>query len=1036
MKLTDERTAEIVEEGLYEEESALEQAMTSEEHQEEGTFLTGGGAKVIIALKDEKPLDREAVLHPPHVKDGEALMDFLRGELHRFESPYAYVGGEANAWRKDRMVEGNLKVMVARLSTYEAVSLSMSHSLMAQIYHELPYVMCDFCFLPKPLDYAKLREAGHPVWFGLNTKWGLWEFDVLSITHAVSLEQLSFVPLLYDSGIPIFKDQRMDDENIPIIVMGGANAGTPAPLFGDWLDDEGKAHSGFVDCIIYGDGEQMGPKFLERVRAGKEAGLTKREILRGCHGEIDGFYEHECYDHVYKDGKLVEVKRREGYEYAEFPVSRATVINLDEVKTLEKKMMPHTGDGATVDVSIAGNVGCIGSAGWGACSFCREGSEGPYRERSLDKVLEALSQATRNQGTKEVSLFSLNFNQYADLFPLVLESVKRGFKVGLISQRVDMLAETPEQIAIQRWLKKTNFTLGIEGISGRIRAYLNKNLQEWEILLCLSEMMKMGAGEIKFFMIVTGEETEADKEEFMKMMETINALREKLHANTRFRVSFTPLFPTAFTALQWAPCWSCLKFGSRSLDSVFDKARELGWGRRLSVSGEEPLVSNLLNQAGRNLTPLLIDSHFRDDWRFYGNVPKGTWARWMGRIDELPDVDLHNIWEEKPFEHIFPWEDFKYSTSKLVMWRGYLKAVAGQGVTYCLSTRTVKGVCQVNECGACDPKGTGKPVPELIKNIVGRRVAPTIPPVEMARAAATREKTRNLRVKVSIDDPLSRFVRKGYFGFTIPRALMLTSDRFYDAYVGPLANARRGAGAHDAQDWTFGQNIYDFAMSDHIPEGELRGMIEEANETFDEGRILGIRMDHQVTSIRADADLVGYSVLLPSKTIDMRRLETDVLRYWERRDMGKENIIKVRHTIKKGVTGVLNKVLEEDAVRGMTTEWAPEFRGTVLKMVVKGAFNPLSLLEAVTQRAAFLWKNYPIFCEGYWMLPEETGEVDVFAALEGDTSLCSKCRGPLERDTFDGTILESGVCYACDMGQMVVDPEKFSTRKFKVGVMA
>ena len=36
---------------------------------------------------------------------------------------------------------------------------------------------------------------------------------------------------------------------------------------------------------------------------------------------------------------------------------------------------------------------------------CREGSEGPYRERSLQKVLEALEIATVNQGTKEVSFF-------------------------------------------------------------------------------------------------------------------------------------------------------------------------------------------------------------------------------------------------------------------------------------------------------------------------------------------------------------------------------------------------------------------------------------------------------------------------------------------------------------------------------------------------------------------------------------------------------------------------------------------------------
>ena len=312
--------------------------------------------------------------------------------------------------------------------------------------------------------------------------------------------------------------------------------------------------------------------------------------------------------------------------------------NLDSVRTLETKILPFTGDGASVDVAIAGSVGCIGSAGWGACSFCREGSEGPYRERSLGKVMEALASATKNQGTKEVSFFSLNFNQYADLFPLVSESVQRGYKVGLISQRIDMLAETPEQIKVQRWLKKSNFTLGVEGISGRMRAYLNKNLQEWEILTCAAEMMKEGAGELKFFQIVTGLETEHDVQEFCALMEKVNALRQKIGASTRFRVSFTPLFPSAFTALQFAPANAAIKHGERSLDPLFTRAKELGWGRRLSVSGEEPLVSNTINHGGRNITHLLLKSHFADQYRFYGNVPKGTWARWQARIDRDPNM--------------------------------------------------------------------------------------------------------------------------------------------------------------------------------------------------------------------------------------------------------------------------------------------------------------------------------------------------------------------------------------------------------------
>lgn len=1022
-----------VEEELVEELSAMEQAMASEEKQNEGTFLTGGNTRDFVELGEERELEDEIILNPKDVRDGPDLLAFLRKNLHKFDAPYAYIGGEANSPEKDRFHDAEVRILIARLSTYESTSLSMSHSLMAQIYGELDKTFSDFCFLPKPNDYDMLKENRFPVWFGTNSKLAPNKFDVLSITHAVSMEQLNFVPLLHDSGIPLFKEQRMERPDIPIIIVGGANSGTTAPLSGPWTDQNGKTWAHFVDAVIYGDGEQAAQAFIEVVREGKKKGWSKKEILRACHGKVQGFYEPDCYEHVYDgEGTLLEIRQAEGREYAQFPVTRATVENLDEVRTLETKVLPYTGDGASVDVAIAGSVGCIGSAGWGSCSFCREGSEGPYRERSLDRVMEALDSATKNQGTKEVSFFSLNFNQYAPFFPLVEQSVKRGYKVGLISQRIDMLAETPEQIKVQRWLKKSNFTLGVEGISARMRAYLNKNLQEWEILSCAAEMMKEGAGELKFFQIATGMESEVDIDEFCVLMEKVNALRQRIGASTRFRVSFTPLFPSAFTALQFAPALAAVKHGEKNLNRLFARAKELGWGRRLSVSGEEPLVSNTINHGGRNITGLLLKSHFADGFRFYGNVPKGTWERWQRRVDEDPNIDLEKVWGEKSFEYIFPWEDIAYSTSKEILWRGYMKAVAFQGVTYCLSTRTIKGVCHLNECGACDPDKDGKPNAALIKNIVGRRVAPTIPTEKIQAAARSREKSYHLRVLFRTTDPIYRYVMKGYFQNAIPRALMTTNEKFNWAYVGPLGHARIAAGANMAKDWTFGTNIYDFSLSEHIPESELRKMIGPANAVLREGEILDIRMDSHLTVLRNDIDYALYTMFIENAGIPHQRVRSDIERYFERKGLGKSSKIKVKKTQGKGVFVTVEQSLDGKDVRALTYQWMPEYRGTLVRMLVSANYNPMSMLEAVTGRKAFTWKPFPIYCDGYVQLAKETGEVDVFAALAGEAQTCSVTGGPLEIDLFSGEKLKSGVSLAADIDlNYPVDMSIFFTKKLE-----
>lgn len=1011
--------------GLYEEKSALDQGMVSEDRVLEGTFFSGGNLADDVAIKDERPMPPdEVVLTPRVVKTAAQLRKFLNENLPDFEAPHAYIGGEANYPDQKRYATAEVKILIARLSAYVNVALSMTHSMMAQIYQELPYTYCDLTYLPKPKDYQLLRDNGFATWFGSNSKLPPSKFDIISISNAVAIEQLNIVPLLHDSGVPIFKEQRMERADVPFVIAGGANSGTVGLWCGEWKTKDGTAYHNFVDAVIWGDGEVAAKEFCEVVREGKQKGWTKREVLRACHGRVQGFYEPDMYEHSYENGRLTDIKRKKGCEYAEFPVKRATVNDLDTVRTLETKIMPYTGDGITVDVAIAGSVGCIGSAGWGACSFCREGSEGPYRERSLPKVMEALDAATRNQGTKEVSFFSLNFNQYRDFFPLVAESVKKGYTVGLISQRVDMLAETPEQIRVQRWLKKHNYSMGVEGISQRIRAYLNKNLSEWELLKVAMEMMKNGAGEIKMMMIATGLETEHDIGEFSTLMEKVNAIREKLGSNTRFRVSFTPLVPSAYTALQFAPCNSVLKYGEKRLRQVFLKARELGWGRRMSTSGEEPLVANFLQMGGRITTGVILESWFRDTFTCHGSVPVGTWARWLSRMPKygvVPQV----LFAEKDVSYIFPWEDMAYSTSKEILWRGYLKAVAFQGVTYCLSTRTIKGVCHVNECGACDPMKTGTPDPILIKNIVGRRVAPVITAEEIAEMAKSREKVRHCRVLLDVTHPVYRFVHKSYFSGAIPRALSLVSEKFHSAFSAAIGQVRSGAGANQMKDWTMGKNIYDLALCEHMEESELKELIESANGFLLQGRIVDIRTAAHMPQLRKDVDYAIYSMFIPNKDMSYRRLRSDFERFFERQKLGKVAQIKVKKTVGKDIFRMELREMTGESIRVVEYAWSPEYRGTWVRFVVSATYNPMYVLEALTGRRAFTWKWYPINCDGYVQLAERTGEVDVFAALSDEASDCSECAGPLEIDLFSGEKNTSGVCLLCDLDQYPLDQERF-----------
>ena len=83
-------------------------------------------------------------------------------------------------------------------------------------------------------------------------------------------------------------------------------------------------------------------------------------------------------------------------------------------------------------------------------------------------------------------------------------------RVNAMSQRVDILAENPEYIDFKFAADKRSFTLGIEGISERMRVYYNKELHFPEIIKVIKKLFENKAREIKLFYILSGFENDDD----------------------------------------------------------------------------------------------------------------------------------------------------------------------------------------------------------------------------------------------------------------------------------------------------------------------------------------------------------------------------------------------------------------------------------------------------------------------------------------------------------------------------------------------
>ncbi len=132
-------------------------------------------------------------------------------------------------------------------------------------------------------------------------------------------------------------------------------------------------------------------------------------------------------------------------------------------------------EAGTVRLSITRGCPCL-------CSFCFEGFDRkPHREIPAAALVAAAEELKRATGADTIEVDSFNFNTHSEIAALLVELHRLYLHVNLMSQRVDVLARTPGLLDLEIAADKASFTLGIEGISTAMRAFLHKSLPGTDI---------------------------------------------------------------------------------------------------------------------------------------------------------------------------------------------------------------------------------------------------------------------------------------------------------------------------------------------------------------------------------------------------------------------------------------------------------------------------------------------------------------------------------------------------------------------------